>query len=76
MIESYQAPALIYLIFDRHHQRLLEYSEILPKSPQTFFNLLHGMHPMSSGVYEYKTLEPHNYHHCGRTFQRMFYGPP
>jgi hypothetical protein len=31
-------------VFDRHHQRLLEYSEILSESPQPFFTLLHEVH--------------------------------
>jgi hypothetical protein len=57
---NYQAPALIYLVFDRHHQSLLEYSEIQPDSPQHYFNLLHEAHPVPSGLYESQTLEPHD----------------
>jgi hypothetical protein len=49
LMENHKAPALIYLVLERHHQRLLEYSEI--PSPQDFFNLLHKkVHPMPSGV--------------------------
>jgi hypothetical protein len=59
-MENYKATALIYLIFDHYHQRLLEYSEILPGSPQHFFNFLHEVHPMPSGIYEYQLLKPHN----------------
>jgi outer membrane murein-binding lipoprotein Lpp len=59
-MDNYNAPALIYLVFDRHFQRLLEFSEIPSESAQPFFNLLHEVHPVPSGVYESETLEIHD----------------
>jgi hypothetical protein len=56
-MDNFRAPALIYLVFDRHHQRLLEFSELPPESPQEFFNLLHEVHPVPSGIYESETLD-------------------
>jgi hypothetical protein len=78
-MEYYTAPALIYLVFDKHHQRLLEYSEILPGSPQHFFNFLHEVHPMPSGIYECQLLKPHNIttmepaKECFRDLDALFY---
>jgi hypothetical protein len=57
-MENHKAPSLVYLVFERHHQRLLEYSEIPSLSPQDFFNLLHEVHPMPSGIFESNLLEP------------------
>jgi hypothetical protein len=57
-LDNHKAPTLIYLVFERHHQRLLEYSEI--PTPQNFFNLLHDVYPVPSGVYEINSLDPHD----------------
>jgi hypothetical protein len=59
-METHKAPAVICLVFERHHQRLLKYSEIPSLSPQDFFNLLHEVHPVPSGVHNTNLLDPHD----------------
>jgi hypothetical protein len=60
-MENHEAPALIYLVFERYyHQRLLKYSKIPTQSPQYLFDLLHGVHPVPSCIHEYMILDPHN----------------
>jgi hypothetical protein len=49
---------LVHLVFERHHQTLLEFSEIAPLDPQEFFTRLHDACPLPGGVHEVASLGP------------------
>jgi hypothetical protein len=55
----HQAHFLVYLVFERHHRTLLEFSELSPDTPQDFFDLFQETHPVPTGAHQHSTLELH-----------------
>ncbi len=49
---------LVHLVFERHHQTLLEFLEIPPLDPQDFFTRLHDACTLPGGVHEVASLGP------------------